>query len=415
MRSVAYVTTTFPTLAAFVEGEVHRLRARGVRVRVFTLRGVSREHQPEHEPLLAITEPLGGPLDARAWAALLRWTVRRPGALWGGAARMLWASRGSPYALAGHLAWIPAAAKLAERLEHDDLEHVHGAWAHFPASVAWLAAQLAGRRFSMSAHAGADLYRTQAFLTEKARAAEFTTACVGRNAAMLRARAGAGARVETLYHGVDLSRFDGAGRARAADPVLLAVGRLSPSKGFDDAIEAFARVASSHARARLVVVGDGPEREALERLAAARGVRERVRFAGTLRHAELMPLYREAWMLLAPSKVTTHGRRDGIPNVVIEAMAMGVPCVGTRATGLEEAIVHGETGALCEAGDPGSLAAAIESLLRDPEALDRIGAAARARVRRDFDAARNFDRLWALFGGAPAAASEPALAAGAGR
>ena len=72
MTSIAYVTTTFPTLAAFVEGEVHRLRERGVRVRVFTLRGVGREFQPEHRPLIAITEPLGGPLDVRGWWALLR-------------------------------------------------------------------------------------------------------------------------------------------------------------------------------------------------------------------------------------------------------------------------------------------------------------------------------------------------------
>jgi glycosyltransferase involved in cell wall biosynthesis len=408
VTSIAYVTTTFPTLAAFVEGEVHRLRARGVRVRVFTLRGVSREHQPEHQALLAITEPLGGPLDARAWLALARWMLRRPGVLVGGAARMLWASRGSPYALAGHLAWLPAAARLAERLEQEDLERVHGAWAHFPASVAWLASRLTGRRFSMAAHAGADLYRTQAFLAEKARAAEFTTVCVARNAVMLRALAGRGARVETLYHGVDLTRFDGGARARDAAPLLLAVGRLSVSKGFDDAVMAIARLAGAGLDPRLVIVGDGPERAALEALAQEHGIAARVRFAGALTHDGLLPLYRSAWLLLAPSKVTAHGRRDGIPNVVVEAMAMGVPCVGTRATGVEEAIVAGETGELCDAGDPASLAAAIEPLLRDPARVDRMGAAARARARAEFDAARSFERLWELFGAASESSSERA-------
>ncbi len=414
MTSIAYVTTTFPTLAAFVEGEVHRLRERGVRVRVFTLRGVGREFQPEHRPLIAITEPLGGPLDVRGWWALLRWSARRPGALIGGAARMLWASRGSPYALAGHLAFLPAAARLAERLEQEDLERVHGAWAHFPASVAWLAARLTGRRFSMAAHAGADLYRTQAFLAEKARAAEFTSACVARNAVMLRALGAGGARVETLYHGVDLTRFDGTGRSRDRMPTLLVVGRLSVSKGFDDAVDALARLAGQGLDVRLVIAGDGPERAALEAQVRDLGLADRVRFAGPLTHDGLLPLYRGAWLLLAPSKVTAHGRRDGIPNVVIEAMAMGVPCVGTRATGVEEAIVPDETGALCDAGDPASLAAAIEPLLRSPEVLERMGAAARARARAEFDAARNFERLWQLFG-ATSEASVPRAVVGAGR
>ncbi|HEY6100099.1 MAG TPA: glycosyltransferase [Anaeromyxobacter sp.] len=407
MKSVAYVTTTFPTLAAFVEGEVHRLRARGVRVRVFTLRAISNQYQPEHADLLEITRPVGSPWDARAWVALLGWLVRRPHVLIGETMRMLWASRGSLYALAGHLGYLPAAARVASLIEAEDLERVHGAWAHFPGSVAYLASRLTARRFSLSAHAGADLYRTRAFLAQKLRHAEFTAACVRGNAEMLRALAGPRARVEWIYHGVDLTRFDGCGRRRAPDPMLLVVGRLAPPKGFDDAIRALALLAGRGLRSRLVVVGDGPERAALEALARELGVAERVVFRGALTHEELLPLYRAAWALLAPSRQLANGRRDGIPNVVVEAMAMGVPCVGTRAAGLEEAIVPGETGALCDPGDPVGLADALEPLLRDPSELDRLGGGARARVADGFDAVRNFERLFALF-------LEPARAAADG-
>jgi glycosyltransferase involved in cell wall biosynthesis len=108
-----------------------------------------------------------------------------------------------------------------------------------------------------------------------------------------------------------------------------------------------------------------------------------------------------------------NGRRDGIPNVVVEAMAMGLPCVGTRAGGLEEAIVPGETGALAEPGNPASLAEAIESVLADPEALPRLGRAARLRVVERFDAARSFERTLALFEGREA--DSPSVAPGAGR
>src|SRR5206468_8547653 len=113
-----------------------------------------------------------------------------------------------------------------------------------------------------------------------------------------------------------------------------------------------------------------------------------------------------------PSKVMGNGRRDGIPNVVIEAMAMGVPCVGTTGTGMEEVLVAGENGALVAPGDPEALAAAVAELLADPARLDALGRAARARIARDFDSASNFERLAALFenGTAAAEAVEPAMA-----
>jgi glycosyltransferase involved in cell wall biosynthesis len=413
VRSVAFVTTVFPTLASFIEDDVHRLRARGVKVCVYALRGVGTRYQPRHAPLAALTETVGSPFDLRAWGALLGWLVRRPGVLIGESARILWASRRSPYALAGHLLWLPAACRVATLVEREGIERVHGAWAHFPGSVAYLAARLADRPFSLSAHAGADLYRTRAFLAEKVRAADFTATCVRGNAEMLRALAGPGARVEWIVHGVDLARFDGEGRAPEPTPVLIAVGRLSPPKGFDDAIRALALLRARGREAALWLVGDGPERAALEALARESGVADQVSFLGALDHEGLLPLYRRAWLLLAPSRVLANGRRDGIPNVIVEAMAMGLPCVGTRAGGIEEAIVPGETGALAEPGDPASLADAIAGLLEAPGDLERLGRAARQRALERFDAARSFERMYALFeaGGA----DPPPAAGGAGR
>jgi glycosyltransferase involved in cell wall biosynthesis len=400
VKSVAYVTATFPTLAAFIENEVHRLVQRGVRVRVFTLRGVSHEYQPEHAALLPLTRSIGSPFDPANAIALLGWLVRKPHVLVPEVLRILWASRASAYALAGHLGYVPAAARLATLVEREDLEVVHGAWAHFPATVAYLAARLTGRPFTMAAHAGADLYRTRAFLREKVRAARFTVACVRGNAEMLRALAGPGAHVEWLYHGVDARRFDGSGRARSSRPTLLSVGRLASPKGFDLAVRALALLGTRGLRPRFVIVGDGPERAALEALCAEGGVTPQVEFRGALTHDQLLPIYREAWALLAPCRVMPNGRRDGIPNVVVEAMAMGVPCVGTRAAGLEEAIVPDRTGALCEPNQPQALADAIAPLLEHPDTLDRWGAEARAAVIERFDAERNFERLYALFEGA---------------
>jgi glycosyltransferase involved in cell wall biosynthesis len=292
---------------------------------------------------------------------------------------------------------------------------VHGAWAHFPASVAYLASRLTDRRFTMSAHAGADLYRTQAFLAHKVRAADFVSACVRGNADMLRALAGPAARVVSIYHGVDFSRFDGTGRIRDPNALLLTVGRLAPPKGFDDAIRALAELKRRGSAPRLILVGDGPQRARLEALARDGGVADLVQFRGALVHDQLLALYRSAWLLLAPSKVLASGRRDGIPNVIIEAMAMGLPCIGTRAAGLEEAIVPGETGALCDPGDPMSLADTIMGMLRDPSELDRMGSKARSHVRGTFDAERNFEMFLNLLEPPEAGAGGPPLRRVAGR
>ncbi len=397
MRPVAYVTTTVPTFAAFLENEVVRLQRRGTRVRVFTLRPLRANYQPEHAALIPITTYVGSPLDPRAWGDLTRWLLRRPGVLVGGSLRILWASRRSLYALAGHLFWLPAAARVATLVEREGLERVHGAWAHFPASVAYLASRLTDRRFSMAGHAGSDLYRTQAFLREKVRAADFVTTCVRGNRDMLRALAGPAARVEWIYHGVDRARFNAGGRARGPEPLLLAVGRLAETKGFDTAVRALGALRRRGLAPPLHFVGDGPDRGKLERIAREERVLEQITFRGWLTQVELLPLYRRAWLLLAPSRVLANGRRDGIPNVIVEALAMGLPCAGTRAAGLEEAIIHGVNGVLVPPDDPAALAAEIEPLLREPARIDRMSEAARARVLGDFDAEVNFARLWSLF------------------
>ncbi|MEO5616612.1 MAG: glycosyltransferase, partial [Candidatus Eisenbacteria bacterium] len=262
-----------------------------------------------------------------------------------------------------------------------------------------LAARLTGRRFSMAGHAGSDLYRTQAFLAQKARAADFVTTCVRGNRDMLRDLAGPEAHIEWIYHGVDRARFDGAGRARGAEALLLCIGRLAETKGFDTALRALGALKRGGFAPRLEIIGDGPDRAALEQLARDEGVADQVVFRGWITQTELLPLYRKAWLLMAPSRVLANGRRDGIPNVIVEALAMGLPCAGTRAAGLEEAITEGVNGVLAPPDDAAALAAAIEPLLADPARLDRMSEAARARILGEFDADTNFERLWDLFQG----------------
>ena len=398
MSHIGYVTTLFPSMTMFVEAEVKGLVRRGHRVTVFTLRKPPRRYQPEHEALMPFVRYVGSPVRAASWAAGAAQLATRPLAVGRDVVHVLGASLGDRYAMAGHAGYLPAAFAVARAARREGIERLHGAWAHFPASVAWLASRWSGARFSFSAHAGADLHRSRAFLGAKVRAADFVSTCVRGNVATLLAVApDAADRVHCIYHGVDLSRFDGQGRAQDETPLFLSIGALRAAKGFDAGIEAVARLRAQGVHVRYAIVGDGTEREALGGLIARHGLGDRVELLGEKPQRELLPLYRRAWALVHPSVIMPNGRRDGIPNVVIEAMAMGLPCVGTRAAGLEEAIEEGVTGWLAPPRDPDGIARGMQRIVEDRAGAAIMGRAAAARARRDFDVTRNFERLAELF------------------
>jgi glycogen(starch) synthase len=166
-------------------------------------------------------------------------------------------------------------------------------------------------------------------------------------------------------------------------PRLLALGRLSPTKSFDIAIRAFARVFPVMQHARLIVAGDGRERASLERLAAELGVREAVEFKGWVAPAQIPALINQVTAVILPSQ------SEGLPLAGIETALMARPLLATWVGGLPELVLDGETGLLTAPGDDAALAAAIELVLATPERARAMGRAAQRRVRDLF----SFDRM----------------------
>ena len=224
-------------------------------------------------------------------------------------------------------------------------------------------------------------------------------------------------RVALVYHGLDRrlfgppatfgSRRDG---ADPADPVrLLAVGRFQPKKGYLTLLEAVARV---RAAVRLTVVGYGPLEAELRARAAALGLADRVRWTGALDQPAVRAHYRTSDVLVLASEIAPDGDRDGLPNVVVEALSQGLPVVATRAAAIPELVVDGVQGRLVPPGDREALAAAVDALARDPDARRRMGAAGIARVAEGWDLDTGADRLRDLLGaGGPAGAGARAPAA----
>jgi rhamnosyl/mannosyltransferase len=206
-------------------------------------------------------------------------------------------------------------------------------------------------------------------------------------------------KCRVIPYGIDLSQFvptpelearANAIRERYSGRLLLGVGRLIYYKGFDIAIRAMRRI-----DARLLLVGDGPQRASLEELARETGVADRVHFVGNVHNHDITPYYFASDLFLLPSTF----RSEAFGIVQLEAMACGRPVVNTllRDSGVPFVSRHEETGLTVEPRDPEALAAAVNALLADPERRRRFGEEGRRRVAREFDKAVMAERILSLY------------------
>ncbi|MFN8123592.1 MAG: glycosyltransferase [Thermoleophilia bacterium] len=271
------------------------------------------------------------------------------------------------------------AAELASRLQGTGVTAVHGYFAHRPAEVAAGAARILGVPYSFSAHA-LDVRKVPAGdLAARAADAALVVACTHDVARSLE---DAGSRPRLLPHGVDLDRFRPQAPPGGPQLAALAVGRFVEKKGFVHAIRA---LALTQRPVRLRLVGDGPLLGILREAADAAGVADRVTFAGRRTHDSLAAEYAAADVVVVPSVVDASGDRDGLPNVVLEAMASGRPVVAADVAAIASAVAHGATGVLVPPADPAAIAWALDELHDDPAARRRMGAAARAVAEERYD------------------------------
>jgi glycosyltransferase involved in cell wall biosynthesis len=285
------------------------------------------------------------------------------------------------------------AAFVAERLAGLRVGGVHGYFAHTPAEVAARAAGMLGVPYGFSTHARDARKVAPGVLAERARKAACVVAC---NTDVAGEILRAGGAVHLLPHGVDLRRFRPRPLEASGELRLLSVGRLVEKKGFHVLLDAAARLDFPF---RLRVVGDGPERERLSEMVETHGLAGRVTLEGALTHAELPEAYAAADAVVVPSVQDSSGDRDGLPNVVLEAMACARPVVASRISAVGCAVADGETGLLVPPGDASALASALRRLAGDAALRGRLGRGGRVRVERDYEVGRCTDRLYELLTG----------------
>ncbi len=393
MTRVAYVIGTYPRLTTtFIDREIRLLRARGIEIELVSLRRPGGVVSPEQQQVAAGTTYIlpARPLDV---VRTHLWAARQP-AFWRVAARLLRAPHPSLRARAMTVAHLGEGVMVAAVLRGRGIERIHAHFVDRAAVVALTAARLLGVPYSATAHA-ADIYVSPVLLPEKLAEADFVATCTAYNEAHLAGvnptlRPGAVVRV---YHGLDVERYDPPARVRSDQPLLLAVGQLKPKKGFLDLLEACATLQRRGRSFRCTIVGEGPQRDELERRIAELGLGEIVELTGALRHDEVIDRYRAAELFVLPCVTGDDGDRDGLPNVILEAMAMELPVVSTDHSAVGEAVVDGVTGRLVAPHDPAGLADALDAFLIDPELRERFGRAGRKVVLEQFTVGHNVSSL----------------------
>jgi glycosyltransferase involved in cell wall biosynthesis len=340
MARVAVVMSGFPRLSeTFALNELLALRRRGMLAAVFATKpGDGKDPQPQVSELGEVVTVLpDGEVDRQADAVV-------------------------------------------DRLTGAGVDGVHGYFAHQPAAVAAAAAARLGVPYGFGAHA-LDVRKVEpAVLTDRARRARGVVTC---NRDTARALAGVGVRARLLPHGVDVARFTPVSDRPAAGPLrVLSVGRLVEKKGIHVALAALAELDGSVV---LRIVGGGGDECRLHRDAERRGLGARVEFAGPRTHLDLPAEYAHSEVVVVPSVIDARGDRDGLPNVVLEAMASGVAVVASDVASVSDAVVHGVTGLLVPPDRPEALAAALRRLGDDPPLRRRLGAAGRRRAVAEYD------------------------------
>lgn len=421
---IAYIIKGFPRLSeTFIANEIHLLESMGMKLRVYSvIRGndskvqavISRIQAPIMylPPATSLSDSNfvvwlyhNLPRFAASHVRLARWRPRAYCRTLATVLRMSWKYRLTPLSKPRKVFFkeFLQAGDIALRvLEAANIRHLHGHFCHGATTITWFVSRLTNLPFSFTAHAK-DIYTSELnpgdLLRRKLMAARFVVTCTAANYRHLTQVCPEYENLHVVYHGLDTSYFAPLAQAAPEDaPVLLSVGRFVEKKGFQFLIEACAKLKAAGVRFRCLLVGpEGSDSKRIRQMIESLGLSDVVTTQSAVTQEELRGIYQRATAFVLPCLLLDNGDRDGIPNVLAEAMAMGVPVVSTAISGIPELIEDGVDGLLVPARDSEALACATRRLLDSPELWCQLSAAGRRKVCRNFDSRHTTSRLKELF------------------
>ena len=392
--SIVLLFTTFPkTSETFLQRDVAALQAKGLNLRLYSLWGgggefrglpVRRFNKWRLLPLILLEIPWQCVRRPRLMRDLFEGVFTRTAPSW----LNFWENMlGAGFAGSFH-----------RELQQDPPALVHGAWAGAPATAGWVLWRMFGWRYSCGAHAY-DIYEHGGdwWLLEKLEHARFIHASTDTGKRELVERGVPAEKIRVIRRGLDVfPPFKPLRPGR--DPLrLVCVARLVPKKGLDHQLRIYAALRQAGLAFEARIVGDGPLEGTLTDLAARLGLAGTVRFLGRLEQPQVWEQLAWADVLLHTGVVAPSGDRDGLPNVIPEAMAAGVLVVTSPVSATTEAVQQERTGLVCDVDLPLAWQVALQRLGSDDALAERLRTAARRWVEESYDAHRNTARLVACF------------------
>jgi len=397
--NTAYILLWFPEPSeTFIFREVVNLRRLGLPLTVFTLYGrLTRSLSPEMRAFSEDVCRLGIPALKHLPKDILYWRKRRPRIV-----RRLFRTvlprRWRSLETTGESLWaFLCGFTLARLFKASGVEHIHAPWASGPATAAWVASILAGIPFSFTARAG-DIYPPDGALCEKIQACTFVRTNTGANVEYLKRFAGPHSnKIHLIYNGFPISRFRDAPVKMAPPFRLIALGRFAGKKGYDVLLRACRLLNERGVDFHLTLAGSGPRGILLKRLCSRLGLNDRVNFPGFIPYDRVPELLCSGDIFVMPSVIDKSGDRDGIPNVIMEALLHRLPVVASNVSAIGEVIQDGKTGLLVEPGNPEALARGIEKMTNNREAALAMARNGRAVVLERFDPEQNHRKVLELY------------------
>lgn len=388
----AIIASQFPeTYETFVIRELNALADGGFPMRIYSLKKCrDRIRHPEAEALAGMTTTLAWD-DPRVWLRALVGFFHFPIAAIKSLGWVIRYERGSLLSFAKALIiWMQSLA-LARQMQKDGIGHIHAHWATMPTTAAVIIARLLNIPFSFTAHAW-DIFVRNPSLQRKVFLAKAVVTCTEFNRNALAEMCPREAdKIFLNYHGVHVAKFskiesqansaggeplartNGESPHAGQPPLFLSIGRYVEQKGYADLIAAYEMLKGRGVAFRAIIVGEGPLRKNIEKQISAAGLESYVQLTSGMSQQELIKLYRQAFAFVLPCVIAENGDRDGIPNVILEAMAAGLPVVSTTVSGVPEAVLDQQTGVCVSPHAPDQLADALASLVLDEGSAQEMG------------------------------------------
>jgi len=395
-KRITYLLLTFPKLTTtFVDREILALHEKGIELQIVSLRRPGGPLSEYQEQLQQQTRYLYPARWRTMLAAHLYYGLLHPARYFSTVFHLLTSPHPTILSHRRTLRHFIEGIYTTYMLRKNPGDHIHAHFLNESATIALIINRMLGIPYSVTVHASGEFFATPMMVREKLADAKFIATCTRHNWNCL-AEVGKDLfedRLMVNYHGLDISTYQRHQAKPLRKPVILCVGQLRERKGLIYLVKACAILQKRNIDFICRIIGEGPERAQLEEEINQAGLSQKVELPGALPQEEVVNQYEQANLFVLPAVMAESGDQDGIPNVILEAMAMELPVVSTWSSAIPEVVHDQHNGLLVPQKDPGALADAIARLLQNQKLSEQLGMAGRKTVLANFDPMRNIQML----------------------